>query len=787
VPEDEIMPKVKIDIQGIKQFLVERGERVGLGVAGGIMVLFLLLGTLAALRSSSPDKTIESATKDLEGKIARQSTDEKDPTAPRPPDWDPLRDLFRFAGVSWLLPGQSGDAKRRNPDILPVARMVKDHLIDIQMDVVTRPVKFYELHFEIGKVAVFKEARPGGPAAAGGAFTPSREAGGSAAVFGQGGFQAQSGAKSIVERVSAQRMVVVSAAFPYREQLELFRKALRKESVSELFTDPKDRLAPRIKGLIVFRAEIFGPGKASDWVPIYTVDAKGRAVVSDKAPLTKRLLKTAVYDEDNPAKLANFMMPGFVTPLPLLAKDHDYYPPPKMEDLAVKEDLVKREDDAKGPGPFFPGGMKSPGSAMPGTGSKMPGLGNPKGKQPGSGGVMPGTVGATPTADLQTKEIKWQELPPGQKETIGRRFNDERLIVFDPYGQPPGKHAGNASAFGPAMPKPGSDATQPPKKDEEPKDDPDDDDQPAPARPGTPGPGGMVFGADFGSGKPDRSGTADFAGPEYCLVRFVDADVQPGKTYQYLIKVRVANPNYKKPNVVIFKALADVPELYSPWTQTPTVTVPREWDFYVVDEWAVEPWTKKVKVKGTDDRPITGSSYARERTAVQIHKWMEKFLDPGPVAYRDLGDWLVQERRVVYRGEPVVTADDVDVEVPGWNEAHQRFELIAGTGSKKGPKGVKVKFTPPSGDPPLVVDFTGGEKITYPVTSRQSQDDTSAVELLLLSPEGKLFLRSSRLDAYPDTPRGQARVDHWQHWRERIFRLKGWGGEKKESNPKGTP
>src|SRR5207244_2008491 len=34
--------------------------------------------------------------------------------------------------------------------------------------------------------------------------------------------------------------------------------------------------------------------------------------------------------------------------------------------------------------------------------------------------------------------------------------------------------------------------------------------------------------------------------PDHCLVRVVDVDVHPGHTYEYRLKVRMANPNYKR-------------------------------------------------------------------------------------------------------------------------------------------------------------------------------------------------------------------------------------------------
>src|SRR5262249_33800613 len=37
--------------------------------------------------------------------------------------------------------------------------------------------------------------------------------------------------------------------------------------------------------------------------------------------------------------------------------------------------------------------------------------------------------------------------------------------------------------------------------------------------------------------------------PEYCLVRVIDVTVKPGESYQYRLRVRVANPNFKRDDV----------------------------------------------------------------------------------------------------------------------------------------------------------------------------------------------------------------------------------------------
>src|SRR5207248_6521101 len=90
-------------------------------------------------------------------------------------------------------------------------------------------------------------------------------------------------------------------------------------------------------------------------------------------------------------------------------------------------------------------------------------------------------------------------------------------------------------------------------------------------RGGPMGPGGIGAGANRAPWDRDA------------LVRFIDPDVVPGKTYQYYVKVFLANPNYKKKADVAFTQLADIPYLESKIEVTPTITIPKESFLYAGD------------------------------------------------------------------------------------------------------------------------------------------------------------------------------------------------------------
>ena len=54
------------------------------------------------------------------------------------------------------------------------------------------------------------------------------------------------------------------------------------------------------------------------------------------------------------------------------------------------------------------------------------------------------------------------------------------------------------------------------------------------------------------------------------LLRFIDVTVEPGLSYKYQIRLKVANPNYRKPvKELAIPKFAEDQELESPWYQLP--------------------------------------------------------------------------------------------------------------------------------------------------------------------------------------------------------------------------
>jgi hypothetical protein len=688
--------KVKLDLQTARQFLLHRGERVGLAVVGTVALLLALSGVLAAMRARSPEPDLLKAARQLDEKIdgaGRGGGVAQVAEAPAA-DWA-AAEPDRLGRDPWFDPGQLQDGSRRNPVVLALAREANGGAADIQVDVVCGPVFKYQLRPDDTTIQVYaKGARATG-------------AGGGAAPAGP----------QFVKDLEARRLVVVSAAFPYRAQLEVFAAALRKERLKDFGPDDW----PRFLGLNVLRWEVRADGKTGRWEWVYGADAEGgEPVIKNKG--LRAVLNEAVYDDDNPARLARAMIPGVpVTPLPLLAKGD--YPDVRLPGMAPAKKAPRRAPP--GPAPVPP----------PAAGPVA--LPIPKGRPRPPG--VPGPAAPEPEVVEDWVSLDDLKTGPALAEQLAARLKGE-IYPFDPSGLPP--TSPNARKLGAAPGKA----------------------PPEPAPKGKAGKGAKAGPADKAPAPAKAEG---FQGvQEKCLVRFLDADVLPGKTYVYAIQVRVANPNYGKADVVAYKQLADVKELPAPWTFTPPVTVPGTWDFYVVDEKFVEQSNRWWFPAVGADLPPPGP----KQVAVQVHKWFDQVLDLNGVGH-PLGEWLVLERALLHRGEPI-TRTDAAAEVPYWHTPAARYRIATVPALKM--KGLTrgLDFSPDDGEAPVLVDFRGGLSVSYRLTALRSVYDDSAVQLLYLGPDGKLRVRNGAVDTNPHSPRGLERSQRYWAWRDRLIALK---------------
>jgi hypothetical protein len=249
--------------------------------------------------------------------------------------------------------------------------------------------------------------------------------------------------------------------------------------------------------------------------------------------------------------------------------------------------------------------------------------------------------------------------------------------------------------------------------------------------------------------------------PENALVRIIDATVQPGMTYEYRVRLKMANPNYGQRNVA-YKTLAQEKEIKATdWTVVPTpVHVPYDVYWYAIDE-----------------RPTA------ERLMVQVQRWVDyvHLSDQSPPT--PVGDWSMVEKLNAYRGEYV--GHDAEVKVPVWRPEKEAFELARNPKTRS--RHITVDFTvrkDQKASPALLVDYDGGRMQFRPGPGNALVEDTP-VEVLYLTPDGKLSVRTSVADV--KDPKRDERLKAWKQWVDEVEKGRAKGGHNAQQNMPGQP
>jgi hypothetical protein len=715
---------MKLNVFDLKQFLIRKGERVALGVAVALMAVMILFSGLssilrghsatsntreiqeltdqasAKMKNSSPPANLGDLPKDLK-EAERETID---------PDWFACQNLYF---------DRSGDIdhKWRRPRVL-----MPD---EFEAAVVRGAVPSYMLRKDDdGKLTVallqrtsnlisdsskekFKEefrsfrkwdnlltpltqrggTQPSSSGAAGGAGAGGRGGrGGAPGMGGRGNFWGRWGrgafttslkwvaedkldeqrGMKLAQDMLPVRMVVVSGSFPYRRQLEEFRRALRFDSIDALLNDPL--AIPEFLGINVQRREIAASGEPSEWADL-DIESAVRQL---------RIRAVGLVPED--PVLENYgliIRPNrLVMPRPRLAHD-ERYPEPRLRGIQQALAALQTSNQGDRPQPPLPK-------------SRFENL--------------------DPWSEAQPSV-----LPAGSDANRGGRGDGAGAIASR-------RGAIQASA---APTK----AT------------------PVPAKP------------------------IAYTPPEKCLFRFLDVTVEPGKTYAYRVKIKIANPNYGRQNLAVSKEAAADPVLVAPeWCELTRrvgeeevalrVPVSDELVYYTVDE-------------KLDRAPAAN----QERAAVQIHRWLdEERINPSDQSsVVPVGEWTVLERLLLHRGEYIGRLQEV--ELPVWRTALERFALAnheddqnlppASQDRRVKPKGVMVDFAtdPVSFRPSILVDFEGGKR-TFTSDGKDIHEE-STVEMLVLNADGKLTVHNSRADAEDRTRRQRYDV-----WKQEIKSLK---------------
>lgn len=306
-----------------------------------------------------------------------------------------------------------------------------------------------------------------------------------------------------------------------------------------------------------------------------------------------------------------------------------------------------------------------------------------------------------------------------------------------------------------------------------------------------PGPMGPRGPGGFGPGRRPggRGGEEDAGGGmqasklpemENLLLRFVDPDITPGYTYQYRVRVMMKNPNFGRTKEVRVPSDAKKEILEGRWVTIPqTVTVPEEFFMYAYDS---EDYLKKAEgvyeeagrqyiVKQLMEHPEVSKG---SRAVVQVHQWMPQVRAGNAV--EPVGTWVITELPVAigeYIGKRQL------VRLPLWSAGAQNYVLRELTGSDKifrvpekdQPKGWPVNFRTRS----LVVDFEGGTRVER--FGNTEIRDQSASEILILRPDGKLSLKNSATDMQQADR--EKRNSVWDEWLTRV--------KERKSTPAGGP
>jgi len=148
---------------------------------------------------------------------------------------------------------------------------------------------------------------------------------------------------------------------------------------------------------------------------------------------------------------------------------------------------------------------------------------------------------------------------------------------------------------------------------------------------------------------------------------------------------------------------------------------------------------------------------------MQVQSWLEKIrTDPAnPSSTLLVGDWAIEERDLVRRGEFI--GGIKETEVPVWWPTLKSYRFaLHPDDTKKRPgaprsrqqKGLPVNFNTGA----LLVDFEGG-KHPFQIGANKFLDE-SPIEVLVLTKDGKLLVKDSKSDT--ENEERTRRFDEWK-------------------------
>lgn len=285
------------------------------------------------------------------------------------------------------------------------------------------------------------------------------------------------------------------------------------------------------------------------------------------------------------------------------------------------------------------------------------------------------------------------------------------------------------------------------------------------------------MGGDGGGSNVTTSGKIE--PPDVAYIRMIDPSIKEGVVYQYRMRVKLLNPNYGKVGLVSKNSDADNKEMplgEEHWFEIPSrVQVPAAGYYYVVDP-TVIPAKEKEKMAFVPPTPKEGQAL------IQTQRWYRQLVMRGGT--EPIGDWVVAD--IIATRGMYVTGQSF-TQLPFWSSVYNEFQLREIPGDKPPPKGKEQRkgalvepFRPKT---LLAVDIQGGKtRVKIPsnpgeakLSRTGSVEEECATEVLFLAPDGRLEVRSSTRD----------REDPDRKERESAF--KKWVKDTEEKNAKLNP
>lgn len=734
-----------------KQFLLEKGEQVGLGVAVTLMVLMLIFSLFMPSKgffSGSPKDKAEA----LEQGAKKLETDLRTRDIPENEKPESTEGRLTDLDINYLLPKNYEVLKMFQPDFRENPERRPPRILNIAEGVVADArvlLDTYMLSADFKSIWVFRDPRgsqgnapiqgrnnnpfarlqgmPGGrggmmggmPGGRGGKMGRGAMPGSLPNVSGLTGVASNDRVEGLepklisVEQWNEQdltarqprplRVVVIAGSFPYRQQLEEFRTKLHMQDIYEVLNETmQERETPsfEFRGVEIQRMEVDANGKPlGEWKEVKVTDDYRYWLKWTFLP----------FQEEKDPKTEYVKMNGLTAPL--LREFHD-----------------KKVDPT----------MRMAGAMM--------GRGFGKNRMLQQPGIQP--KDAAPT-ELKTHYPDVVEQLPKIKATIKKMTEGQFTNIVMPKTKP-GEY--NLDPFRPNAPPPTG----------------------GPELPTT------------ASGKSNDSNAAqDSFIPEYVLVRAVDVNnLEPGKHYRYRLRIKMNNPNYKRSDVASPEYKEQETLTSQNWVEIKeTVSFPPELHYYVVDEKKLLSDQEKRLISAMKRVivPAAARMWAQlgpgtDQVAMQFHRWVEAT----PLRGQEMvpvGDWSVADRVFVSRGEYV--GRKVRVDLPIWKYTRNAYILPAEDPKNNRERamaltGIDVDFGFDNSEKEdtILIDFEGGRVsgLSKGLSDKGLSDDCRT-EVLMLSPDGKLLARNSAKDMYD-----QERIDRRKEVLERIENIRAGKG-----------